>query len=40
VEVDPELMVGDPGCVVIKGRIEIVAKEESALPAVLLTRTQ
>ena len=38
--VAPELIVGDPGCVVMLGRTEIVDDAESTLPALLLTRTQ
>ena len=40
VVVAPELIVGDPGCVVILGRTDIVDDAESTLPALLLTRTQ
>ena len=40
VVVAPELIVGDPGCVVMLGRNDIVDKEETTLPALLLTRTQ
>ena len=40
VVVVPELIVGDPGCVVMLGRTEIVDDAESTLPALLLTRTQ
>ena len=40
VVVAPELIVGDPGCVVMLGRTEIVDDAESTLPALLLTRTQ
>jgi hypothetical protein len=40
VAVAPELIVEDPGCVVILGRTEIVDDAESTLPELLLTRTQ
>ena len=40
VVVAPELIVGDPGCVVMLGRTEIVDNAESTLPELLLTRTQ
>ena len=40
VVVAPELIVEDPGCVVMLGRTEIVDDAESTLPALLLTRTQ
>ena len=40
VVVEPELIVGDPGCVVILGRTEIVDNVEFTLPAAFETRTQ
>ena len=38
--VEPELIVGDPGWVVMLGRNEIVDDVESTLPAAFETRTQ
>ena len=38
--VEPELIVGDPGWVVMLGRTEIVDNVEFTLPAAFETRTQ